>query len=359
MEFLQQSLSPLNWILLMSGCPLYKFTNKSTRVAVSGYGCLIVFANIFIVLQYIYSGTGPSMLMLLLFKVWDASNTSLSVSTILIICSARKEFLQILNRISILLSNEDRKRLHIFSLVFFIYKLLFVLVFHGRYVLYWLNKLCRSWFEDWWTFFLSILHLSVQLHDWEITIICLFIIFLQAIHSAERNVMKNLSQNLENIGPKVLYKQLHKVVSLKEHFMECISFLPLFLYCYTFVYSVFCMVRLHSFMVKPLVSDEEKFATIIHMTSNIVTLNHVVLLTLFTHRLNCQSRSRLMKMEYAINTKHDHLLQRNVMKLIEEAQMYEYRAAGFFVINKELLLSFFSAFVTFTVLFTQLINHSK
>lgn len=359
MEFLQQSLSPLNWILLMSGCPLYKFTNKYTRVAVSSYACLIVFANIFIVLQYLYSGEGPSMLMSLLFKVWDASNTTLAVSTILIICSARKEFLEILNRISILLSNEDRKRLYIFSLVFFIYKLLFVLVFHGHYILYWLNKLCGSWREDWWTFFLSILHLSIQLHDWEITIICLFVIFLHAIHLAERNVMNNLNQNLENVGPKVLYKQLHKILFLKEHFVEYISFLPLFLYCYTFLFSVFCMVRLHSSMVKPSVSSEERFAIIILMTSNVVTLNHVLLLTLFTHRLSCQSRTRLKKMEYAINTKHDHLLQRNVMKLIEEAQMYEYRAAGFFVINKELLLSFFSAFVTFTVLFTQLINHSK
>ena len=109
-EFLQQSLSPLNWILFMSGCPLYKFTNKYTRVIVSSYACVIVFANIFIVLQYLYSGTGSSLLMLVLLKVWDASNTTLAVSTILIVCSARKEFLQILNRISILLSDKDRKK---------------------------------------------------------------------------------------------------------------------------------------------------------------------------------------------------------------------------------------------------------
>ena len=141
--------------------------------------------------------------------------------------------------------------------------------------------------------------------------------------------------------------------------MECISFLPLFLYCYIFIKSVGCIVQLHFSMDSPSALNGRRLTTILLNTKNIVTVCHSVLLTLYTDHLSCQSRSQLRKMEYQINTKYDHLLKRNVIKIIEESKMYEYRAANFFVINKELLLSFFSAFVTFTVLFVQLINQSK
>ena len=44
---------------------------------------------------------------------------------------------------------------------------------------------------------------------------------------------------------------------------------------------------------------------------------------------------------------------------ISEGKQYEFMACGFFPINKQLLLAFLAAFVTFTVLFVQLINQVK
>ena len=44
---------------------------------------------------------------------------------------------------------------------------------------------------------------------------------------------------------------------------------------------------------------------------------------------------------------------------ISEAKQYEFTAYAFFPINKQTLLAFVSAFVTFTVLFVQLINQLK
>ena len=359
MEALEQSLSPLNWNLLMSGCPLFKSTNKYTRIIVGGYGFLIVISTICFTSYYVYSWKMPvvsSMFLLLLIKAWILPYMALAVSTILVIWSARLGFQRILSRISTLLSNEDRKKLHFLSLVLFIYKILFMIVFQSQYLWPLYGNLCRSWRMGWWSFLSSIFHISVQLHDWELIIFSLFITLLQAIHLAEKNLMNILGQNLEKVAPKVLYRQLHKMLSLKEYFMKCVSFLPFFLYFYIFIESVYCVVMLLAFMDNSSDSDGDRLTTILLNLRNIVTVSHSVLLTLYTDYLSCQSRSQLKKMEYQINTKHDHLLERKVMKMIEASKKYEYRVADLFVINKELLLSFFSSFVTFTVLFVQLIT---
>ena len=358
MEALQQSLSPLNWSLVLTGFPLFKSTNKYIRVVVDAYGCFLVIANIFAGCSiYFWNlSESSSFLLLLVFRIWDISYMALAVSTYLIIWSARKGVLRILRIISTLLSNEDRKKLHFLSLVLFVYKILFMLVFQSQYVSSLYDILCRSWREGWWLFLPSIVQIIIQLQDWELIIICVFITLLKTIHLAETNVMKILNQDLAKVEPKVLYRQLHKVLSLKEHFMECVSFLPLFLYCYIFIDSVCCIVMLNASMDNSSESKGRRLMTILLNTRNILMVSHSVLLTLYTHHLSCQSRSQLKKMEYEIHTKHDHLLKKSVMKMIEESKRYEYRAGDFFVINKELLLSFFSAFVTFTVLFVQLIN---
>ena len=343
----------------MSGCPLFKSTNKYIRVVVSGYASYLVIANIFFAVRYLYFGEisgSSSMSLLLLYKVWDFAYSTFAVSTILIIWSSRKGFLRILNKISTLLSNADKKRLHYLSLVLFIYKTLFMLVFQIPYFWSLYGTLLRSWREDWQSYLLSVGYLTFQLHDWELIIISLFITLLKAIHLAETNVMNILDRDLKTTEPKVLYRQLHNILSFKEHLIECVSFLPVFLYCYIFIKSVGCIVQLHFLMDSSSVLKGKKIATILLNTKYIVTVCHSVLLTLYTDHLSCQSRSQLRKMEYQINTKYDHLLKRNVIKIIEESKIYEYRAANFFVMNRGLLLSFFSAFITFTVLFVQLIN---
>ena len=168
--------------------------------------------------------------------------------------------------------------------------------------------------------------------------------------------MNILNQNLQKVEPEFLYRQLHKILSWKEQFVECVSFLPFFLYCSIIIESVCCIVKLRWSVDTSSKSSVRRVTSIILTIRNIVMISHDAMLTLYTHHLSCQSRSRLRKMEYEINTKHKHWLKRNVMQLIREGKMYEYQAADFFVINKELLPSFFSALVTFTVLFVQLIN---
>ena len=50
-------------------------------------------------------------------------------------------------------------------------------------------------------------------------------------------------------------------------------------------------------------------------------------------------------MEYQINMNQVRLKKRFVMQLVQKTKMFEYPAAVFFAINKELLLSFFSDFL--------------
>ena len=69
MEPLEQSLASLNWNLLMSGCPLFKSTDKFIRVVVCGYRLFLVIAIILFTVHHFYSGilSQGSMLLLLVF----------------------------------------------------------------------------------------------------------------------------------------------------------------------------------------------------------------------------------------------------------------------------------------------------
>ena len=48
-----------------------------------------------------------------------------------------------------------------------------------------------------------------------------------------------------------------------------------------------------------------------------------------------------------------------VFNKMKEAQDYEYKAYGFFRINKQLVLTFCSSLISFTLLFVQLINPGR
>ena len=92
----------------------------------------------------------------------------------------------------------------------------------------------HSWMHSWMhnldKSFPIIAHVVTIQHNWENIVMLLFITMARAIHLAEDNVFRSLEQS-----PKNLYKQLHRLVGVKKHFVNCISIPPFLLFPHLFI----------------------------------------------------------------------------------------------------------------------------
>ena len=362
MEELRQALVPLNLNLLFSSCPLFVPNNKWFRVAFNLYGIWLLLAHVYatIVFTTVKLPADTSILILITVRVWETVYDGCANLTILIIWYSRHRLLQILERVSCFLRPKNRRFLFRLSVAMLLHKILFTALSRGYFFYVLINRKREEiWFRKLYESFRIIFHILMVQHNWECVVVSLFIVLLTAVHLAERNALERLEENLGKLSPKQLYKELHRLLWLKKDFVNCISLLPFFLFSYLFIAFVCCLVRLQALISNPLVAVESKIYSVISAIRLTVTVTEVALMAFYTNYLCSKSRTTLDQIEYEININQDRLKKRFTMKMIEESKRYEYRAADFFAINKKLLLSFFSALVTFTVLFVQLINQSK
>ena len=362
MEELRQALAPLNLNLYLSGCPLFVPNNKWLRLALNLYAFWLLVGHLYItiVLTSVGLPAETSILILLTVRVWETVYNGSANLTILIIWFSRHRLVQILERVSCFLRPENCRFLFRMSLVMILHTILCIALFRGYFFYVVLNREIEGMgHHEVYEFLNIIFNLLIVPHYWENTVLSLFLVTLTAVHLAERNALEKLQQNIVKISPKQLYKVLHRLLFIKKDFVNCISVLLFFLFSYFFIASVCFIVRIQALISDPSVPVENKTYSMISPTRLSVTVTEVVLLVFYTNYLSSKSRTTLDQIEYEINIKEDRLKERFIMKMIEASKKYEYRAADFFAINKELLLSFFSAFVTFTVLFVQLINQSK
>ena len=326
------------------------------------YGIWLLFGHVYVMIVFtsVQVSEDSSFLLYLCLRVWEVVYNICAILTIVIIWSERKKFIEILQRISSSLSGTDRRYLFRLSLFMFLHKLLFVLLFRGYFFLaiamkeinlVWIHSLDKS--------FPIITHAFTIQHNWENVVMSLFITMVRAIHLAEDNVFRSLEQNLGKISPKILYKQLHRLLQVKKHFVKCISILPFLLFSYLFIGSICSIVRLKALVSDSSVASEQKMYCIVSATRVCVTVIEVAIFATYTNYLCSRTKSKLEQIQYNISLNEDRLQTIVVMKMIDDSKEFQYRAADFFVINRELLISFSAAFVTFTVLFVQLINQSQ
>ena len=363
MEEMRQALVPLNLNLFLSGCPLFVPNNKWFRLILTFYGIWLLLAHFYAIIVYtaVRLPAETSILILITVRVWETVYNGCANLTIIIIWFSRHRLLEILGKISCFLRPKNRRFLFRLSVAMLLHKILFTASFRGYFFLVVVvnEETEEIWHRKLYKFFGIIVHTLMGQQNWECVMMSLFIVTLTALHLAERNALVRLEENLGKFSPKLLYKKLHRLLWIKKDFVNCISVLPFFLFSYLFIAFVCCLVRLQALSSDPLVATESKIYGVISAIRLCITVTEVALMAFYTNYLCSKSRTILEQIEYQINLNQDRLKKRFVMKMIEESKRYEFRAADFFVINKELLLSFFSALVTFTVLFVQLINQSK
>ena len=362
MEELRQALVPLNLNLLLSGCPLFVPNKKWFRVALNLYGICLLVAHVYgiILLVSMRLPADTSFLIILTLRVWETAYNGCASLTIVIIWFSRHRLLEILGRVSWFLRPKNRRFLFRISLVLFLHSTLCIVLFRGYSFYVRVNRVMQDLsHRKIYEFLYNTVNMLMILYYWENIVLSLFIVTSTAVYLAEKNALEKLQQNIAKISPKLLYKELHRLLWLKKDFVNCSSLLLFFLFSYFFIGSVCCIVRVQALISDPSVPVEDKTRSMVLATRLCFTVTEAALLVFYINYLCSKSRAILEQIEYEINMNQDRLKEQFIIKMIEESKRYEFRAADFFAINKELLLSFFSAFVTFTVLFVQLINQSK
>ena len=342
----------------MSGCLLFRFHGKVSN-SVLYLHCIVLLVFGFI--QYWNSARdvgvnydSPIIVILMMF-LWNSLFTTNSLLFIVVIWKSKKTILSILEESSRFLGKTDHKTLFRVSLGLLIFKVLYV-VFVREFGMYLTWKSEGSGY-----FYLMLVYL--QVHDWCLSSISLYLVILQVNHLAERNVITQLKVSVTtgndlSLARKV-YAQLQKTIEVKEKISESISILPFMLFLYAFVQSICCICRFQAVYFDNRVSVEGKTYAVMSLVKLFVFILQISIMTFVTHKMTKESHKNLSSLAAKIAHTQDPGIWSFVLNIIKECQSYEYQALDFFPINRGLLLSFGSSFVSLTVLFVQLINQAK
>ena len=342
----------------MSGCLLFRFHGKVSNAVVYLH-CIVLI--VFGCLQYCNSAgdvgvnhKSPVIIILMMF-IWNFLFITNSLLFIVVFWKSKKPILSILEESSRFLGKTDHTTLFRVSLGLLIFKVLYVVFVRGFGMYLTLKSEGLG--------YLRLMLIYFHVHDWCLSSISLYLVILQVNHLAERNVITQLEVSVTTDNDlsfaRKAYAQLQKTIAVKEKISESISILPFMLFLYAFVQSICCICRFQATYFDNRVSLEGKTYAVMSLVKLFVLILQISIMTFFIHKMTKESRKNLSLLAAKIAHTQDPSISSFVLNIIKECQSYEHQALDFFPINRGLLLSFGSSFVSLTVLFVQLINQAK
>ena len=291
-ESLQQTLRPLNWDLLMSGCLLFRFNNKVSNAVLYLHCVVLLFIGIF---QYFNSlgdvgvkSDSPVIVILMMF-IWNVLFITSNLLFIIVVWKSKRTILSILEDSSRFLVQKDHTTLFRMSLGLLIFKLLYVVFVRG----YGMYLYCKSEGSN----FSSLTLVYTQVHDWCLSSLSLYFVILKVTHLAETNVITQLEANAKTghdlSRARSVYAQLRKTIEVKEKISESISILPFMLFVYAFVHSVCCICRFQTAYSDNQVSVEAKAYSVMSLAKLVVFILQISIMTFFIHKMTKESHKNL------------------------------------------------------------------
>ena len=357
MDSLFSSLSLFNWDLLIGGSPIFIPKIRGLYVAARIHGVILI-------ILYLYFSTSSALdvglpsksppIIYYMMRTWEAVHDICGITTIIVMWKSRERLMEVLEKLCKVLKEQDRKYLRRMSVFCILYRFIDLVLIRAFFVfvLFRGNVLRGTSIFD-LTHFLV---LYVQTDNWYCKIISFVVVMLKVIHIAEQNSLQSVKESLWRLHPTKVYKEIRDIIELKDEFMSIVSILPCLLFLYLFVATVCSIARLQVTSLDSNLSGEELLYAKLAVGRMLLAVVQVAFLSFYTNSLCRESQRTLESLEADIVMNQDALQWPFVLEKIKEAKQYEYKVSHFFPINKELLLSFLSAFVTFTVLFVQLIN---
>ena len=345
---LKKGLSPLNWSLMLSGTWIYAPANRLIRILVYVHRLLLfcaLFVAPFLTIRHMtYNTIGLTFAFRYILK--NLFNF-LFITTVL----SKNGFIrEVLHNLQPLITQQDAKNLFRFLFFCFFYQILRFAISLTRYV---------------HVFIIYGLHLS-QLHllhpiycyisSWTINSVVLFATIVKVLYFAERSLLRQVIENIQNISPEKVYLRVKAFVEIKNEILQKISILILFNFIFIFVESVVAVVSHIENQQKGVV---EVTASITVIVNHVLTIVDITLLVSLTTKLCHQSKRNYEDLETKIVLTQDTNKWNFVLDKIKIAQHFEYQAFDCFPINKQILSAFTASLITFTVLFAQLVSPDK
>ena len=352
MEPLIRALYPLEWSLMASGSFLFSTRSLFLKliVFVHGFG---LFAARVVLIYYSVMNINAQKSGSIFSYVWGIFHDVIAVITLVLFWKTRVRLLGLINCFIACLSEKDIKHLRRLSMFFFIIGITSILFFRflGFVLLFW-----KLGFRPNMLFSKMSLLFYLQFHNWDYLIAIVYIVFIKMIHLAEQRALATLLNQKFLMNPVTAYDEIRKFILIKSKFVVSISYLPPLLFFFVFGQAVAAIIRHQDTSWIGIGISFQQIITQITLSRLLTNLILLSYMSVLTSNLSEQSQEKLDCLETKIIHSKNRQRWMCVLEKIKEAKGYEFKAYGYFSINKQLLLSFLSSLVTFTVLFVQLIN---
>ena len=358
MELLRRSLRPLNWDLCLSGCPIFSYKWKPVNYLLRLHAIILIITiviNVFDNTANIGVQNNTHLIVGVMMMVWNSVGFGYSIAFILIVWWTRKRLNVLLNELSKYLTREDHRQILVFTTRLFIFKVTFTLLFRGLYVYSLFGDAIQDKSGKGVTL-TQVIAIYYQVMDPMVETTFLYLALLKVVHLAERNLITGLDRDILSHTPRVVHYTIKESIQFKDNVSKCVSILVCIMFGYLFVYAVCSFCRFQIVYFDNTIPSPAKMWALLSLTKLVIYFILAMFLVFMTHKLSQGSQEKLSVLEDTIVRLEDTQKWTFVLDKIKVAQGYTYRAFDFFNIDKNLLLSFLSSFVSLTVLFIQIIN---
>ena len=360
MESLEYSLRPLNWDLSLSGCPIFSCKWKPLTYLLKTHALILITSLSFSVYNHATDmgvRNNTPIIINLMMWFWNIWGLGYSISFIVIVWRTQASLRVLLQTMALHLTDKDYGNLRRFTTKLFIHKLLYTLLVKGAnvFLIFWEGSQDLNWKGLIST---QITVLYYLIHDPVVGSLHLYMTLLTVVYLAESNIINGLKSDITKHTPQAVYCKIRKCVVFKNNVSKQVSIFVCLSFSYLFIYAVCSICRFQFVFFDNHASAAAKTWALVSVARLTIYISQAVFLVFVTHKLLGEFQEKLASLADAIvllqNTQEWHF----VLDEIKVAQRYRYNAFDFFNIDRNLLISFASSFISLTVLFTQLINQA-
>ena len=354
MEALTKSLTCFQWSLCLSGCIFFPSTSSFVTFLIQTHGLFLILVSVYFGLYpwIVYPQTNFLHIM---YNIWDFSVAFCSVSSIILVWRTKSELLSILRFLSNRLTQSDLQHLRRISISLFIYRIIVTIT--TRYIRGILSNLSQGYLT-----YEEVMDSYLFFHHSDIMGLTIFVIFVKVIHFAENNSIKHICKRLKvhEAQEEEVYDEVSLFIRIKDKLMSLISLLPFMSFFFCFIYG-FCSICHYQNIARRLeATSMDKTSVSFHFLDVMTRLGVLGYLISVTSSLCSQTTENLDLLQLLIlrsNSNRDKWI--ITLDKIKEGKKYEYKVLHMFKLNRALLPAFVASFITFTVLFAQIINQGQ
>ena len=343
----------------MSGCTIYPPRKKLVQLLLLLHALVITISQCFFCFALLNGVANPDIpLPILIFD--QVTYTLCCIITTVFLLVYRRKILEIMQRLDSLLTRQDYKHLYTFTLLTFVGKLVLMAVTDWSYMI--LN-IWIDYSETGMIPYKYYLWIWASLNDRALISISVYLTVLKVIHLAEKRCIRSLismicvdleRNSLSSVSAKTVFHEVDAFIRVKDDTMKILSIFPFLSFCFMFIESVGSIIELQTALSKKLMTYS--YVIVSRLCVNVIL---AFLMSYMTSHFCSESENELKELQVNVINSRDAEKWNFVFNKMKEAQDYEYKAYGFFRINKQLVLTFYSSLISFTVLFVQLINPGR